>query len=484
MANTLQLKQGLEVNRTNITPISGEPIWVTDTHKLYIGDGVTPGGISVTEGLDSVFIQLTEKASPNGVATLDAAGKIPSAQLPPIEIGHVYVVDTLSEMFALTNIQTGDVCIVTGTTTPSEKGTYVASSTSNPSTDPIPTSDWIEMAQPDAPVQSVNGKTGVVSLTTDDVAEGLNLYFTDARAQTSANIVVQNTIDDTAGTGDVNLLWSADKINSEIQNSVITTFSDLLDTDVRLPQDGDCIQYSAFLGKWVNTPPQDITFTLGELTNVNSAVDNANDSEVIIRNGTEFINRQLNGQDVLLTNYLKPIVSSPIIASDTVNDAIGKLETGVEEAKASAGDPNVQSDWLQTDITQDDYIKNKPDLSALRLGDLANVPEFAADNSDANKLLSVDLTGQTVEFINPNNVGRTSLVALDDTNISSSVDGQVLTWSSSLSKWINQDLPTTITTLVGLTDTPSTYGTPGALLQVNATQTGFEYTSVIDGGTF
>ena len=38
-----------------------------------------------------------------------------------------------------------------------------------------------------APVQSVNGETGVVVLDTDDVAEGLsNLYFTDARAKSAA----------------------------------------------------------------------------------------------------------------------------------------------------------------------------------------------------------------------------------------------------------------------------------------------------------
>lgn len=42
-------------------------------------------------------------------------------------------------------------------------------------------------AIPAAPVDSVNGKTGVVVLDTDDVAEGVaNQYFTDARAKTAA----------------------------------------------------------------------------------------------------------------------------------------------------------------------------------------------------------------------------------------------------------------------------------------------------------
>jgi len=46
----IQLRRGLEADRLSITPASGEPIWTTDTKKLYIGDGVTAGGILVTGG--------------------------------------------------------------------------------------------------------------------------------------------------------------------------------------------------------------------------------------------------------------------------------------------------------------------------------------------------------------------------------------------------------------------------------------------------
>ena len=37
--------KGLEANRKSQTPKEGEPLWVTDTKKFYIGDGTTPGGI-------------------------------------------------------------------------------------------------------------------------------------------------------------------------------------------------------------------------------------------------------------------------------------------------------------------------------------------------------------------------------------------------------------------------------------------------------
>ena len=49
MAN-LQLRRGLEANRTSIVPVDGELIYTTDTNKLYAGDSSTPGGIEVSGG--------------------------------------------------------------------------------------------------------------------------------------------------------------------------------------------------------------------------------------------------------------------------------------------------------------------------------------------------------------------------------------------------------------------------------------------------
>ena len=44
---------------------------------------------------------------------------------------------------------------------------------------------WGSSAVPSAPVDSVNGETGVVVLDTDDISEGaVNLYYTDARVNT------------------------------------------------------------------------------------------------------------------------------------------------------------------------------------------------------------------------------------------------------------------------------------------------------------
>jgi hypothetical protein len=43
----IQIRRGLEANRVSITPESGELLFTTDTKKLYVGDGSTPGGVEV-----------------------------------------------------------------------------------------------------------------------------------------------------------------------------------------------------------------------------------------------------------------------------------------------------------------------------------------------------------------------------------------------------------------------------------------------------
>ena len=41
-----KIRRGLDAERLAITPEIGEPIWATDTKKLWIGDGITAGGIA------------------------------------------------------------------------------------------------------------------------------------------------------------------------------------------------------------------------------------------------------------------------------------------------------------------------------------------------------------------------------------------------------------------------------------------------------
>lgn len=44
---TLQIRRGSNADRANITPAIGELVYTTDTNAVYVGDGVTAGGIAV-----------------------------------------------------------------------------------------------------------------------------------------------------------------------------------------------------------------------------------------------------------------------------------------------------------------------------------------------------------------------------------------------------------------------------------------------------
>ena len=54
--SSIILLQGPDGNRSNITPPSGELLYTTDTKKVYIGDGITPGG-----NLIGTYFNITEE---------------------------------------------------------------------------------------------------------------------------------------------------------------------------------------------------------------------------------------------------------------------------------------------------------------------------------------------------------------------------------------------------------------------------------------
>lgn len=110
------------------------------------------------------------------VVEVGANGKIDEAVLPPLAITETYAVNDEAEMLAL-DAQKGDVAIRAD-----EGKSYILKQT--PATD---RTNWLELKSPDCKVSSVNGKTGSVVLSTDDVSETGNLYYTEERATANFN---------------------------------------------------------------------------------------------------------------------------------------------------------------------------------------------------------------------------------------------------------------------------------------------------------
>lgn len=157
---------------TGVTSVNGETgditLSIPSQYTDEMADSRADGRIAAVKGIA------------NGLASLDAGGKLPTSQLPNLAITSTSVVASQAAMLALT-AEEGDVAIRT------DNGkTYILSSNS-----PSTLADWKEVTAAGA-VTSVNGQSGTVSLSTSNVSEGTNQYFTDTRAQTA--VVVGNNV--------------------------------------------------------------------------------------------------------------------------------------------------------------------------------------------------------------------------------------------------------------------------------------------------
>ena len=118
--------------------------------------------------------------SSGNVPVLGSDGKLDTSVIPSLAIKDTVTVANQAAMLELTSeqVQKGDVCIVTD-----ESKTYILSGD-----DPSQLGSWTLVVTPLQGVQSVNSKTGAVTLTTTDIPEGedhTNKYYTEGRFDAS-----------------------------------------------------------------------------------------------------------------------------------------------------------------------------------------------------------------------------------------------------------------------------------------------------------
>ena len=133
---------------TAASSVTITPAWssITSTPTTLSGYGITDG------------VNTSSLGAVNGVATLDSTGKLTSSQVPPLAITSVFVVSSQAAMLALA-AQEGDVAVRTDI----NQNFILAASP------PSVLANWVQLLVPPNAVLSVNGYTGVVSLTYTDV---------------------------------------------------------------------------------------------------------------------------------------------------------------------------------------------------------------------------------------------------------------------------------------------------------------------------
>lgn len=151
---------------TNATSVTIAPAFADVASKP-----TTLSGYGITDAVNT-----SELGAANGVATLDSGSKLTSSQLPDIAVTE-YLGDSANEaaMLALTG-QEGDW------TTRTDLGTVWIIT----GTDPSVIGGWTQLSYPTAPVTSVAGKTGAVTLVSSDV--GLGNVTNDAQLKIASNL--------------------------------------------------------------------------------------------------------------------------------------------------------------------------------------------------------------------------------------------------------------------------------------------------------
>ncbi len=138
-----------------------------DTNLALKADKIEGKGLSTNdyddaakEAVDSLGTasKCNTGTSEGNVPIINSNGKLDTSILPSISITDVFTVGSEEAMLAL-NVQKGDICIRTD-----ENKTYILQN--EPATE---RQNWIELATPTDTVQSVNGKTGTVTLNNEDV---------------------------------------------------------------------------------------------------------------------------------------------------------------------------------------------------------------------------------------------------------------------------------------------------------------------------
>ena len=303
--------------------------------------GGTMSGVTITG-----YIPTTQKGAVNGVATLDGSGTVPISQLPAAVLGalsyqgtwnastntptltssvgtkgYYYVVNVAgtTDLNGITDWQVGDWAVYNGTA-------------------------WQKIDNTDA-VTSVNGFTGTVVLVTTNIAEGTNLYYTDARARAAIS----------AGTG----------ISYNSTTGVITNSSPSLGGDVVGPSsatDNAIARFDTTTGKLIQnsvvtindtgavvgvtselfTPDGSPTYAEGKVfyNSTDKTLCYYNDnSQMTVNIGQENIVRVRNQTGADLTNgtvvYINgatgntPTIAKAIATSFSTADVIGVLTTDI-----------------------------------------------------------------------------------------------------------------------------------------------------------
>jgi sugar lactone lactonase YvrE len=171
----LQIRRGLDSDRGTVTPLVGEPVWTTDTKKLYVGDGTTAGGHDiVAAGLASVGGHIV----PETDSTYDLGDSSKKFRDLYLSGNSIYLGDNL----ILRN----------------DGGVFKATDSSN---------------------TAIN--ISLTANTTSDLAEGNNLYYTTTRSDSDFDVRLTTKTADNLSEGSTNLYFTNARVDARVDSAYV-----------------------------------------------------------------------------------------------------------------------------------------------------------------------------------------------------------------------------------------------------------------------
>ena len=395
LSNRINLKTNTVDFNTLATTV-GTKFKTTDTSYLLQKADTVSLSNRINSKLDA-----NKTGVPNGVASLNAFGKIPSDQIPAISFSSVRIVSSEGQMTGLTSAVIGSVAVRIDV-----NKSFILSAS-----DPTVAANWVMLLTPAPPVQSVNSYSGNIILTKADVglsnvedysAENLPLSLASRNA-----LALKLKITDTS-----NLLQKADtaslsnRINlkantTDLNNLAATVGTKFNTTDTsNLLQKADTASLSNRINKKFNTTDtsfllkktdtsfllkktdtsfllkkSDTTYLLQKVdTTAILAMYAKKFTKDVVLNGVSSFGKYTNGQTIpakgktldeflydVVTQVVLPTYSAPSV-SISANPAFGAYEIGYNPGQVTLSNTYTKNDAGNVTLTT--YNKGGTSLGA------------------------------------------------------------------------------------------------------------------------
>ena len=390
--NDIINKPAAIVNIVNtVNSLTGDIIIDKNTIGLGYVDNTSDANKPISILTNDALTKKVDKSSintANGIPSLDANTKIPSVLLPAISFTSVLVANSATQMQNIgTTSLKGTVVVRTDISK-----TYILSIDNSTSLN-----DWIEMLNPGAPVQSVNGKLANVSLTSSDIMEGSNEYFTQTKARLS--ISANTPINYNANSG----LLSADTSTSNYGLVTRYALQQMNNTN------------TTYLNRKLNiTDTASMLLPYAKTIAVNKYIDSVSDvlnsNIVASNNGIVIPDATISTKGIIkLAGDLSGTANAPIIADGVVTN--NKIATGISPSKVGLGNVNNTADISKpiSTLTKDalNLKLNTADTATMLSNYLTNM--HTTNNALDTKLNKTDTAAMLRNYLNNMHITNNTL---------------------------------------------------------------------------